>query len=90
MAAISLKNVKERRSMPFLKRGMKVEVNEKMGVVTSGNSSGNINVRFDGMKFSMNCHPKWETRYFDQDEKVLADYRKESGYEQFDGAKNFA
>ena len=90
MAAISLKNVKERRSMPFLKRGMKVEVNEKMGVVTSGNSSGNINVRFDGATFSINCHPKWETRYFDHDGKVIADYREESGYEQFDGSKHFA
>lgn len=79
MAAISLKNVKERRSMPFLKRGMNVEVDGKMGVVTSGNSSGNINVRFEGVKFSVNCHPKWETRYFDKDGKTLADYRIENG-----------
>lgn len=87
MSAISLKNVKEKRSMPFLKRGMRVEVDEKMGVVTSGNDSLNINVRYDGNNFSQNCHPKWETRYFDNKGTVIADYRKESGYEQFDGAK---
>jgi len=86
---ISLKNVKEKRSMPFLKRGMRVEVNGKMGVITSGNDSLNINVRLDGEKYSGNCHPKWETRYFDKDGKVIADYRQESGYEQFDGAKHF-
>lgn len=79
MAAISLKQVKERRFMPFLKRGMQVEVNEKLGVVTAGNSSGNINVRFEDVRFSINCHPKWETRYFAKDGSVIADYRKRSG-----------
>ena len=38
MAAISLKNVKEKRNMPFLKRGMQVEVNGKMGKSFSGKS----------------------------------------------------
>lgn len=89
LAVISLQNVKEKRSMPFLKRGMRVEVNGKMGVVTSGNASLNINVRYDGNNFSQNCHPKWETRYFDAEGNVIADYRKEAGYEQFDGAKLF-
>ncbi|WP_201785154.1 MULTISPECIES: hypothetical protein [Bacillaceae] len=74
MAAISLKNVKEKRFMPFLKRGMRVEVDGKMGVVTAGNRSLNINVRFDGEKYSGNCHPKWRTRYFDKNGNVIADY----------------
>lgn len=72
----SLAYVKERRNMPFLKRGMAVEVDGKNGIVTAGNSSGNINVRFEGMKFSVNCHPKWETRYFDKEGNVIADYRE--------------
>lgn len=78
MAAISLANVKKWRHMPWLKRGMRVEVDGEMGVVTSGNSSLNINVRFDGMNYSQNCHPHWETRYFDKDGKVIADYRKQT------------
>ncbi|MEK4761185.1 hypothetical protein MHH85_13110 [Viridibacillus sp. FSL E2-0187] len=60
-----------------------------MGIVTSGNDSLNINVRYESNIFSQNCHPQWETRYFDKDGVVIADYRKESGCEQFDGAKFF-
>lgn len=75
MAANSLKDVKIMRGMPFLKRGMRVEVDGKMGVVTSGNRSLNINVRLDGEKHSGNCHPKWQTRYFDKKGNVIADYR---------------
>ncbi|WP_229386640.1 hypothetical protein [Lysinibacillus sphaericus] len=78
MAAISLENVKKWRNMPWLKRGMRVEVAGEMGVVTSGNCSLNINVRLDGLKYSQNCHPHWETRYFDKDGKVIADYRKQA------------
>lgn len=76
MAAISLANVKKWRQMPFLKRGMRVEVDGDMGVVTAGNPSLNINVRFDGKNYSENCHPHWETRYFDKDGNVIADYTK--------------
>ena len=60
--------------LPFLKRGMRVEVNGRMGVVTSGNGSGNIDVRFDGERLSVNCHPHWRTRYFDEEGNVIADY----------------
>lgn len=72
----TLAYIKERRNMPFLKRGMSVEVNGQKGKVTSGNRSGNINVRFEGINFSKNCHPKWETCYFDKDGNVIADYRE--------------
>ncbi|MFF3100192.1 hypothetical protein [Viridibacillus arvi] len=89
MEVISLQNVKEKRSKAFLKHGIRVEVNGRMGIVTSGNDSLNINVRYESNNFSQNCHPQWETRYFDKDGVVIADYRKESGYEQFDGAKFF-
>lgn len=75
----SLTYVKERRNMPFIKRGMSVEVDGQIGKVTSGNYSGNINVLFDGTKSSVNCHPKWETRYFDKKGNVVADYRDGDG-----------
>ena len=73
---ISLKNVKEKRGMPFLKRGMKVQSihSGRFGVVTSGNWSGNINVRMDGDKLSGNYHPKWKMRYFDKAGNVIAEY----------------
>lgn len=73
----SLAYVKERRNMPFIKRGMSVEVDGQMGKVTSGNHSGNINVLFVDTKYPVNCHPQWETRYFDKDGNVIADYRNQ-------------
>lgn len=75
----SLAYVKERRGMPFIKRGMRVKVDGKMGSVTAGNRSGNINVRFDGFKHTENCHPKWETVYYDKEGNVIADYREKKG-----------
>lgn len=72
----SLAYIKERRNMPFIKRGMKVEVDGQLGKVTAGNRSGNINVLFDGAKFPVNCHPKWRTRFFDKEGNVIADYRE--------------
>lgn len=78
----SLAYVKEQRGMPFIKRGMRVKVDGQMGNVTSGNRSGNINVRFDDSKHPANCHPKWETVYFDKDGNVLADYRWKKGEEK--------
>lgn len=75
----SLENVKKWRFMPWLKYLMAVEVNGKMGRVTGANSSLNINVKFDNIEdqhYNGNCHPHWETRYFNKEGKVIADYRE--------------
>jgi hypothetical protein len=72
--AVPLSQIRERRNMPFLKRGMRVEVDGRMGTVTSGNRSGNINVRFDGKNFSENVHPWWRTKYFDKDGNLIKEY----------------
>ena len=75
---MKLDYVKNQRGLPFVKRGMKVELNyggeTKKGVITGGNSSGNINVRFDGNKHSDNCHPTWAITYFDSDGNTLAEF----------------
>ncbi|MFX3616112.1 MAG: hypothetical protein ACE3JK_01100 [Sporolactobacillus sp.] len=72
-----IENVRRKRNMPWLKCGMKVEVNGKLGTVTGGNESLNINVQFEKEenKRSGNCHPKWKTRYFDNQGNMIADYR---------------
>ncbi len=67
--------VRKDRNMPWLRRGMRVTMDGKPGRVTGGNSMANIQVRFDGEKFSRNCHPHWQTVYFDSCGNVLADYR---------------
>lgn len=69
--------LKTYRGMPWIKRGMVVEVSGRRGVVTSGGSLGNVNVRFDGSKRISNCHPHWETVYYDESGNIVADYRKQ-------------
>jgi hypothetical protein len=54
---------------------MSVDVDGKMGTITGGNSSMNIQVRFAGRRYSSNCHPTWETTYY-QGGQVIADYKK--------------
>ncbi|MBO0790283.1 MAG: hypothetical protein J2P36_04965 [Ktedonobacteraceae bacterium] len=74
-----LQGVREARRMPWLKRGMIVDVRGKRGRVAGGNTMANIQVIFDGAKFSRNCHPQWETTYYTSDGQVIADYKKEAG-----------
>jgi hypothetical protein len=71
-----LEYVRKYRNMPFIKRGMRVlhTHNNRSGVVTGGNSSGNINVRFDGDNYSINCHPKWKMKYFDTANNLIKEY----------------
>lgn len=73
---MSMDNIRECRNMPFLKRGMKVLVAGRKGVVTSSNQSLNINVRFENRRKSINCHPQWETVYYDDKDNIVADYRE--------------
>ena len=48
----------------------------KLGVIKSGNSSGNLNILFDGDKKPQNCHPTWAMKYFDDDGIVISDYEE--------------
>lgn len=68
--------VKRYYNLPFIKRGMRVRTDEGMGSITSG--YGNyIRIRLDGKKRSDVYHPTWKLTYFDQDGKILADFREE-------------
>lgn len=71
--AKSLNYVRTFRKMPWVKRGMCVAVNGRLGRVTGGGDGGNIRVRFDGENHSKNVHPHWQTTYY-QDGAVIADY----------------
>lgn len=55
------------RGLPQIKKGMKCEVDGKSGIVVGGNSSCNLNVKFDGWKGVSNCHPYWRMRIFNDD-----------------------
>ena len=57
------------RDLPKLKKGDRCTVGGKWGCVWGGNSSANLNVKFDDGKI-LNCHPYWKMVIY-QDEKVI-------------------
>lgn len=71
---MSIPDLRERRGMSFLKRGMKVEVNGQIGKLIGGDCYGLLVVDFDGERKC--CNPKYKTRFFDAKDKVIADYYK--------------
>ncbi|WP_050916583.1 hypothetical protein [Vibrio cholerae] len=72
---MSIQSVRDGRNLPFLKRGMRVQVDgDKFGTITGANRSMNLNVRLDGEKHSSNYHPTWKMRYFDKNGNVIAEF----------------
>lgn len=54
-------DLRNNRGVPA-KRGLRVTVDGKPGIITSARG-WNIMVRFDGLKFSTPCHPRWRVIY---------------------------
>ena len=75
---MTLDLVKKQRGLPFLKKGMRVELTygsiKKQGIIKGGNHCGNIDVLFEGQKKVDNCHPKWAIKYFDAQNNIIAEY----------------
>lgn len=71
-------DMKRCRGIDFARIGMQVEVDGDIGTIVGMNSCANLDVVFANQqkygKGKHNCHPTWETRYFDGDGKVIADY----------------
>jgi len=57
------------RGLPKLKKGDRCTVNGDWGCVWGGNSSANLNVKFDDGQI-FNCHPSFKMVIY-QDEKVI-------------------
>lgn len=68
--------LKAYRGMPWIKRGMPVDMNGKRGVVTRSAPGGGLRIRFDGEKRSKPCHPHWQMTYYNKDGSVRHDYKK--------------
>jgi len=66
------------RGMGWVRLGMQVEVNGHLGTIKGMNSSANLDVVFANQlkwgKQKHNCHPTWQTRYFDEAGRVIKDY----------------
>jgi len=75
---MNLDYVKNQRGLPFVKRGMRVELSyqgkTKQGLITGGNQSGNLQIKFDGEKKTQNCHPRWAMTYFADDGRVIESF----------------
>ncbi len=69
-------NVIERRGIEFAKIGMKISVGGKFGVVIGANSSMNLDVDFSGDGVKSNCHPTWETIYYDRNNDIIKNFCK--------------
>ena len=64
--------VRKSYNLPFIKRGMRVCHDGKMGTITFADS--HVKVRLDGQKYPVSCHPTWEMVYYDEAGNVLADF----------------
>ena len=74
---MSLLEARAMRKMPFLRRGMRVDMDGKGGRLTSGNSAY-LRVRFDGMSFSKRVHPTWQMTFFAADGSIIKDYKEQN------------
>lgn len=72
---MSLPEARTNRNMPFLKRGMRADMDGRKGVITSGNSS-HLRIRFEGERHTSVIHPTWQMTYYAQDGSVLKDYKE--------------
>lgn len=72
---MSLRDVREGRNMPFLRRGMRANMNGRDGAITGGNLA-HLWMRFDGETRSVNVHPTWQMTFYDKNGRVVADYKK--------------
>ena len=78
------------RGLDFPRFGMMIEVDGQRGTIQGMNSSANLDVVFVNQlkmgKRALNCHPTWETCYFDVDGNVIRDFRTKKAAIVADGA----
>lgn len=67
--------IRERRGLPNVEQGTKVDVDGKIGVVVGGNMHSNFNVLFNDGRIG-NVHPTWQTTYYDADGGIIYEHKK--------------
>jgi hypothetical protein len=66
-------NTRLRRELPFLKIGMKVEINGEIGKIVGEDCHCNLMVDFDGViKYRST---KVNIKYFDKNNNLIAEYK---------------
>lgn len=71
---MSFDYIRNHYKMPWLRRGLLVQMDGRTGRVTVGKGPY-VGVRFSDEQHSSHIHPQWNVVYHDEDGKVLADYR---------------
>ena len=73
---MDLEYVKNKRGLKFIELGMRCKNTylDKYGTIKGGNSSGNIDVLFDGESDVSNVHPEWAMEYYDEEGNVISEY----------------
>jgi hypothetical protein len=71
----NMESTVKNRKLPFLKKGLKVQVyTGEYGVITGETSGANIRVQLDGAPKSNVYHPCWKIKYFDENDNIIAEY----------------
>jgi hypothetical protein len=64
------------RNMPWIKRGMRCNMDGKWGTVTAGDGAS-VRVCFDDKKRTVTCHPHWQMTYYDANGNIVKDYKEQ-------------
>jgi len=64
------------RNIPFARLGMVIDVDGKKGWIVGSNSSMNLDVIFEGTTYSSNCHPTWQTTYYNSDGTIVKNFKE--------------
>lgn len=66
----------EYRGVPSVKKGQRCSVGGRDGKIVGVNSSCNFSVKFDdNPKQTLNCHPYWKMKIFNDDGSLLFEYK---------------
>ena len=70
------------RNIEFAYQGMVVDVAGKKGWLVGSNASLNMDVLFEGTDHISNCHPYWETTFYDDHMNVVKDFKEPKSKEE--------
>ena len=76
--SIFIEKMTQLRGMDWVRIGMMVEMSGHIGTIKGMNSSANLDVLFANQQRMgsrpLNCHPKWNIRYFDENGNIICFY----------------
>jgi hypothetical protein len=65
------------RFIEFAYMGMTVDVDGEKGIIVGSNSSMNLNVLFPERTGVENCHPHWQTTYYNNNGEIIKCFKEE-------------